>query len=44
MGDGFFFEQESVINWPAVFIGTGICVFITYHIGKKSKPTNPPPQ
>lgn len=35
VGDGFFAQQESIINWPAVFIGTGICAFIGYQLGKK---------
>jgi len=35
MGDGFFIEQESFTNWPGVFIGTGICTFIAYRVGRK---------
>lgn len=35
VGDGLFVEQESFTNWPGVFIGTGICAFIAYYIGKK---------
>jgi hypothetical protein len=33
--DGLFYAPETRINWPGVFIGTGICTFIAYYIGKK---------
>jgi hypothetical protein len=37
VGGGLFSEPESYINWPGVFIGTGVCAFIAYKIGKSSK-------
>lgn len=42
VGDGLFVEHESFTNWPGVFIGTGICAFIAYHIGKKICNHKPP--
>jgi len=40
--DGFFSAPETRTNWPGVFIGTGICAFIAYHIGKKICNHKPP--
>jgi DnaJ domain len=42
VGGGFFSESETDINWPGVFIGTGVCAFIAYHLGQSPK-KNPPP-
>jgi hypothetical protein len=36
VGGGLFSAPESCINWPGVFIGTGVAAFIAYPIGKKS--------
>ena len=36
VGGGFFGPPETSINWPGIFIGTGVCAFIAYHVGKKS--------
>jgi hypothetical protein len=33
---GLFSAPESCVNWPGVFIGTGVAAFIAYHIGKRS--------
>lgn len=35
VGDGLFSESHSEINWPGVWIGTGICSCIGYYLGRK---------
>ena len=36
-GGGLFAPPDISINWSEVFIGTGVCAFIAYHVGKNSK-------
>ena len=37
LGDGFLSDQESIINWPGVLLGTSVSAFVGYWTGK-SKP------
>jgi len=39
IGGGLFAEPETVINWPGVFMGTGVCAFVTYFFVKRHNRT-----